>query len=228
LPRICHDGEVTRALSFAEEGRDLVVANLGLLRPAIDAGALVQSHWSLNVTNAWTARWLGMAGATRIWASPELNGRQLADVASRSGAHVGVSVFGRQELMVTEQCILASQGSCDRNCSSCRRRREAAYLRDRKGYRFPVETDAQGRSHVYNAVPLDLLPALAEVLATGVSAIRVDTATLSVDEATAAVRSARKRLREASEGAQRTTSGRASSKRGAELTTSGHFFRGVG
>jgi putative protease len=95
-------------------------------------------------------------------------------------------------------------------------------LRDRKGYRFPVRTDTSGRSHIYNSVPLDLVPALAEVVGTGVSAIRLDLQLVSEGEAAAQVRRVIQAMSAVEAGvdipAPRTV---------ASPSTTGHFFRGL-
>ena len=77
-------------------------------------------------------------------------------------------VFGRTELMVAENCVLAAMGACGRRCATVRARARDWELVDRKGYRFPVSTDTQGRAHVYNSVTLDLSRALPEIGAAGV------------------------------------------------------------
>jgi putative protease len=133
-----------------------------------------------------------------------------------------MAVSGAQEIMVTEHCVLMAEGPCERRCGSCERRATAKYLLDRKGYRFPVRTDRSGRSHVYNSVPLDLVPSLRDVLDTGVRALRIDAQTLPAGEAAAQVRRVIAAL-----------SSRAIGEDSAKLrstgsaTTTGHFFRGV-
>ena len=76
--------------------------------------------------------------------------------------------------MVTEHCMLMSQGPCDENCAECPRRKSPHVLKDRKGYEFPVVTDAMGRSHLYNAVELDIASSMPELLAAGISSYMVD------------------------------------------------------
>ncbi len=96
-------------------------------------------------------------------------------------------------------------------------------LRDRKGYLFPVRTDVSGRSHVYNSVPLDLVPALREVLDTGVAAVRLDLQMLTTPQAAAQVARARRRALAAVASGIDVPQSRAA---GAPTTT-GHFFRGL-
>jgi len=219
LPRVLHDREIAAALRFAKEGRTVTVGNLGLIGPASNAGAAVEAHWSLNALNAYAVEQLAELGAGLVWLSPELSGRQIAAVCSATRTGVGMSVWGRQEIMVTEHCVLMAEGECDRRCGACARRGAARGLRDRKGYEFPVQTDITGRTHVFNSVRLDLTAALPEIIESGVAALRVDVHTESPRDAAAAV-AAVVAAREA------VMAGRVSAERRAG-STSGHFFRGL-
>jgi len=220
ISRITHDREATSALAFAQSGRRLVVGNLGMLAEALRRGAHAEAHWSLNVLNTATVDELVRMGARRVWLSPELTGAQLAAVAGASRVETGTAVYGRQEVMVTEHCVLMAEGECDRRCGSCARRAGERSLKDRKGYLFPVRTDITGRSHVFNSVQLDLADSLADVLATGVSAIRLDLHTVSPASAARAVARVRDALTAVS-------AGRPSSAVRDGQATSGHFFRGI-
>ena len=220
LPRIVHDREIASALSYASPGRRVVVGNLGLIPPASHAGAVVEAHWSLNAVNHMAVAQLAEMGASMVWLSPELTGRQIVDIRALSSVPVGTAVYGRQEVMVTEHCILMAEGECDRCCGSCLRRAENRTLRDRKGYLFPVRTDSTGRSHVYNSVPLDLTPALADLVSAGVAALRIDLTMESVAEATGIVSNVRLALDEAYAGIGKPAVRQTES-------TSGHFFRGL-
>ncbi len=219
LGRICHDREYDAALAPARAAGRAVAGTIGALWRLASEGHATQAHWSLNALNARAVGLLGSLGAGLVWLSPELSLPQIAQVAGESPLDCGVAVAGRQELMVTEHCVLMAEGPCDRRCGVCARRVGARWLKDRKGYRFPVVTDPLGRTHLYNAVPLDVTGSLVDVLATGVSAVRIDLETESAQEAaetTARVRSALAAARE----------GIAVQRPAGEFTT-GHFFRGV-
>jgi U32 family peptidase len=220
LPRVLHDRETAAALRFATKGRTVTVGNLGLIGPASDAGAVVEAHWSLNALNAYSVDQLTELGAELVWLSPELSGRQVAEVCAATQTGVGIAVWGRQEVMVTEHCVLMAEGECDRRCGACPRRRGVRRLRDRKGYEFPVQTDIAGRTHVFNSVRLDLTAALPEIIDSGAAALRVDVHTESPQDAAAAV-AAVVAAREA------VMAGRVPVERPRAETTSGHFFRGL-
>jgi len=221
VPRILHDREVAAALAFAQAGRAIAIGNLGLVGPASAAGARVEAHWSLNALNALSIEQLVDLGADTVWLSPELSGRQIAELCAVSAARLGVGVWGRQEVMVTEHCILMAGGECDRKCGACTRRSARRFLRDRKGYVFPVATDITGRSHLYNSVVLDLTSALPEIVQAGVRAVRLDVHTESTHDAVGAVRAISRALDAVLAGREPTFTDRKGP------TTSGHFFRGV-
>jgi putative protease len=160
-------------------------------------------------------------GACVVWLSPELSGRQIGDVCASVSVPVGVAVWGRQEIMVTEHCVLMAEGDCDRRCATCHRRSSVRLLRDRKDYEFPVRTDVTGRSHLYNSVRLDLTAALPEIVAAGVGAVRLDVHTERPHEAAAAVSAMLEACSAVCAGREPRTTPRR------EPTTSGHFFRGL-
>lgn len=221
LPRIVHDDELPRVLEWAGDGGRVTAGNLGVLAAAVSRGACVGADSSLNVVNAASAAVVGQFGASLLWASLELSGRQLAELAATSPVPVGAVVFGRAELMVAEQCVLQAIGECGRRCATCARRRGRWDLADEKGYRFPVYTDEDGRSRIYNSVRLDLTKAMAEVLDSGVRAVRLDFHTDDVATAEATTRRFRRILDAHGAGLplpEAPSSG---------PVTSGHFFRGV-
>jgi putative protease len=221
LPRIAHESEIEALTDFCVQDESVTVGNLGITREALGRGARIAADWPLNIVNPWAAETIASMGATSLWASHELTANQLTALVVGSSVPVGVVVYGRVELMVAERCVLQNAGDCSRQCGVCEHRTHAWTLRDDKGYEFPVRTDATGRSHIYNAVTLDLARALGEVLATGVSAVRLDFTVEDAEERRRVVRAYRSALDEV--GAGRMT--------GAEPVvspaTSGHFFRGV-
>ncbi len=93
-----------------------------------------------------------------------------------------MKVAGAQELMVTEHCMLMSQGACAEVCPTCTRRRVPHALEDRKGYLFPVVTDALGRTHLYNSVELDNVPSVGDLLDAGVTDFMVDATLMSPEQ----------------------------------------------
>jgi putative protease len=219
LPRGAHESEFVALVAAA--GRHAASGNLGLLRACADRGVSVEADWGLNAVNPWAAAALAEVGAGFVWASPELSGRDLAAFCAGSPVAVGAVAGGRIELMIAEHCVLQAAGPCSHACASCERRGRQWVLRDRKGYEFPVTTDAAGRAHIYNSVPLDLSRALPELLEAGVAAIRLDLQSSTAEEAARLTRTWRGLLDDVARGAA------APQSPVAEPSTSGHFYRGL-
>ncbi len=222
LPRIAHEGEVDETLGRVRPDTPYVAGTLGALAASSAASSEVWAHWSLNTVNPWTAAHLLDMGAAGVWVSPEVSGNEVARIVGDTGAHCGMAVLGRQEVMVLEHCLISGSARCDRACATCARRERWYALRDRKGYGMPVIVDPSGRSHVFNAVPVDLTRALDEVVAAGVSAVRFDVTVEHLQQAQKLTR----RLREALEAVIAGKSTRSEAL--LDPATAGHFYRGVG
>ena len=228
LPAIDHEpcGASREALTGAESpwdrvvpGKPVLADSLGSLVRAADYGALPEVGSHVPVTNELSLAGVAGMGAHRVWLSPELSLKQIESLGRVSSVPLGLTVIGYQELMVTEHCLLMSQGPCNEKCDVCPRRGVAHVLRDRKGYEFPVSTDALGRGHLYNGVLLDVAHTIPELLAAGVTAFMVDTTLMTMEDAGSAVA----RVVKARELALRDGS---SVPKTAGATT-GHLFRGV-
>ena len=204
---------------YAAEGKPLLAESLGAMERASEEGALLDVGSHVPITNQLSLAVASEFGAARVWLSPELTLRQIEEVAKDAPVELGVLLIGAQELMATEHCMLMSQGPCDENCAECPRRKSPHVLKDRKGYEFPVVTDAMGRSHLYNAVELDIASSMPELLAAGISSYMVDATLMNAEETAHAVGRAIRALHVAQ------NDGNAIAKM--PNTTSGHLYRGV-
>lgn len=204
---------------YAAEGKPLLAESLGAMERASEEGALLDVGPHVPITNGLSLAVASEFGAARVWLSPELTLRQIEEVAKDAPVELGVLLIGAQELMVTEHCMLMSQGPCDEKCAECPRRKSPHVLKDRKGYEFPVVTDAMGRSHLYNAVELDIASSMPELLAAGISSYMVDATLMNAEETAHAVGRAIRALHVAQ------NDGNAIAKM--PNTTSGHLYRGV-
>ncbi len=205
--------------SYVKQGKQVVVENFGQLVRGVEEGFEVEVGSHIPVTNTYTLDMMADLGVSRVWLSPELSLSQIEELGRNSLVPLGLCVAGSQELMTTEHCMLMSQGPCDQKCSDCVRRKSPHYLEDRKNYHFTVVTDACGRSHIYNAVALDALHLVPELIGAGVSSFMVDTTLMNVEETSRIVAPA-VRARDIAR-----KSGDKVSK--AEGCTTGHLFRGV-
>jgi putative protease len=195
------------------------VDDLGALYRKMQAHEPVEAGPALGVYNAEALELLDSNGVTRVWLGPELAYRDIEALAKQAPMPLGITVSGRQELMTSRHCVLQAQGPCDNKCATCKRRARPHSLKDRKGYRFPVLTDENGVSHIYNSVPLDLVEEIPHLLQLGISAFAVDTTLMDEKTAQDELARARKALKLAIAG-----SGTVAKHKGA---TTGHLFRGI-
>ncbi|MEG2516860.1 MAG: U32 family peptidase [Raoultibacter sp.] len=227
LPVVDHDlvGKSREALidfdvwEQVKSDKSVFVESFGQLRRAYDAGAMPEVGPHLPVTNRLALQTVCDAGAQRVWLSPELSLPQITELGTNTPVSLGLTVLGATELMVCEHCLLMSQGPCDQQCATCARRKSPHYFKDRKDYEMTIITDCCGRSHLYNAVQLDLAHLAPDLIRAGISAFMVDTTLMNVAETTEAVA----RVVRARDIALKT--GDALSK--TEGATTGHIFRGV-
>lgn len=227
LPTIDHDPiEGTREQVFGfdpwryvKSGKPVLADSLGSVVRAAKMGAFVEVGPHVPIMNRCALEAAVDLGVHRVWLSPELTLGQVIELARDTPVELGLVIMGAQELMVCEHCLLMSQGPCHERCDECPRRRDPHYVRDRKDFEFPVVTDALGRSHLYNGVPLDVAHVVPDLIGAGVSTLLVDTTFMNDEEAgvavTRAVRARDVALRD----------GAAIAK--ASGVTSGHLFRGV-
>ena len=228
LPAVDHDAEgrsreavtgIDDVWDRVSAGKPVLADSLGSLVRAVDEGAAAELGPHVPVTNALSLECAARLGAGRVWLSPELTLRQIEELGTSSPVPLGLSIIGAQELMVCEHCLLMSQGPCNQDCAACPRRSKPHALRDRKGYEFPVSTDALGRSHLHNGVTLDVAHLVPQLIRAGVSAFMVDTTLMDVKDAGSAVA----RAVQARDWALR--DGSCVPK--ATGSTTGHLFRGV-
>lgn len=199
--------------------KPVMVENLGQLLHATEMGAAPEVGPHIPVTNKLDLQAMADLGAQRAWLSPELSLVQIEELGDMAPMPLGLTIMGQTELMVTEHCLLMSQGPCNQKCAECARRKSPHYLKDRKGYEMPVIADCTGRSHLYNAVQMDVAHLMPEIIGAGVSTVLVDTTLMNVKETTEKVA----RAVRARDIAQK--DGNKVAK--AEGATSGHLFRGV-
>lgn len=207
------------AASAIASADSLFVDSLGGLEAATATKAVVAVGPHLPLCNLPALQAAADFGASRAWLSPELTLGQIKQLGDVRPLELGLTVIGAQELMTCEHCLLMAKGPCAQNCDSCTRRKGAHVLRDRKGYEFPVVTDALGRSHLYNSVQLDIVPDIPQLLAAGVTAFLIDSTLMNGEETAQAVGRVKRALAVAQ------ADGNSLAKM--PNTTSGHLHRGV-
>ncbi|MBP5313896.1 MAG: U32 family peptidase [Eggerthellaceae bacterium] len=225
MPTVCHEqigSSRENVVSFdpwKETKQPVFVDSLGDMQKASEMGIPFEVGPHVPITNKLSLELAASMGAHRVWLSPELNLKQIEELGADTPVSLGLTISGNQELMITEHCLLMGQGPCNEQCASCTRRTKRHALCDRKNYEFPIVTDICGRSHLFNGIYLDIVPAIPELLKANVSAFMVDTTLLDEQKTKVAVERARRALDLAIK----------SNESLAKLpqTTSGHLYRGV-
>ena len=140
-----------------------------------DTAAYIYADYPLNCFNQYAVKALLGLGIQQVTLSPELNYEQLNYFTSKTG-QLEVLVHGAWPLMVSEHCVVgARSGNCTdhRGCqSSCKG--QNFFLKDRLGYRFPLEMDERCRMYIYNPKVLDLIEQLDRLDQLGIGSVRLE------------------------------------------------------
>ena len=185
---------------WVRAGTPVAVGNISELALAAERRALPEVRPCLPVHNVACMRTLASNGAAGFWLSPELALEEIERIAPHAPVPVGVYAWGKPRVMTSEHCILMAADRCAHDCTRCALRRQRLYLRNIDRKLLPVRTDAHGRSHLYDAYPLDYTPHIPALLAAGVTRFMVDGTLLSPQETATAVTRAVRALKAAQEG----------------------------
>lgn len=201
LPELPRQGE-TLDLSGAAR---VMVNNIGQLEAA--RGCEILGGHRLNLYNSGAAEQLAAMGAASLTASPELNLKELRQLAENSCVPLEVIAYGRLPLMLMENCVIKSAASC-----GCGNGRFA--LRDRKGIDFPILTE-DCRNILLNSCPIDMADRLEDIKNLQINRIRLSFTVENPDMCCIII-----------EGYQKAMAGQKLSPPHFAYTR-GHFYRGV-
>ncbi|WP_239463236.1 U32 family peptidase [Collinsella intestinalis] len=175
-------------------GAPVAVGTISELALAAERGAAAELRSCIPVHNTLAGDFLAAQGARGAWLSPELTLAELEEILPASPLVPGIMVYGRPRVMTSEHCILQVADACCHNCARCALRRRELSLRNIDGKRFPVRTDAHGRSRLYTDRPVDLTPQLPQLIGAGVERLLVDGTLLSAEELSGEVARVRRAL----------------------------------
>lgn len=171
---------------------------------------------SLNLFNEEALRFVDRFGFSECYLSPELTLGQARGIARHTDMPVGVYVYGRSEMMVSEYCVInALLGHTDKkHCPApCVRGRYS--LLDEGGRKFPVCTDEWCHMHILNSAVLDMRPYMKKLMASGILRFCID------------LRGSEESPAPLIKSFEAVMKGQSWEGKGPESVTRGHFFRGV-
>ncbi|MEN6351293.1 MAG: DUF3656 domain-containing protein [Syntrophomonas sp.] len=191
LPRIQKPGD-RKYDKYLENFESVMVGNWGSLKSCLDCGIKVRADYSLNIFNPYTLRFLLEKGVKNACLSPELNFKQLQSFNNLD--KVEMLVHGELILLVSEFCALAGimgrgEGKCPNHC-----RRDNFFLKDEKGYSFPLATDARCRFYLFNSRTLCMIEDLMRFVSMGAEGIRIEGLRLSKGQVNGVVSTYREAL----------------------------------
>ena len=160
----------------AHQAPQVCVSTISQVSLMDQLGRPFQTSHHLPVHNPYAARFLHEVGAQVLWLSGELTLREIEQVIAKApaGCQFGLTIWGNPQVMTTEHCILQASGGCIHDCERCKLRKKTMFLKDRKGNLLPVRTLENGRSQLFLADCLDLVPDLPDLISVCVSRFLMD------------------------------------------------------
>ncbi|WP_010235709.1 U32 family peptidase [Clostridium arbusti] len=154
--------------------KGIVTANAGIINRYKNNIDII-GDYKLNLFNKYALDFYSkdLSGS---YISIELNRNEIMNLIKNSPILCGMIIYGKFEVMVSEYCPIGSTlgGKCTQlNCNNKCDTGEFK-LKDRIGEEFIVKTDKFCRSHIYNSVPLNLIPNLRDINSIGNINHRID------------------------------------------------------
>lgn len=154
--------------------KGIVTANAGIINRYKNNIDII-GDYKLNLFNKYALDFYSkdLSGS---YISIELNRNEIMNLIKNSPIPCGMIIYGKFEVMVSEYCPIGSTlgGKCTQlNCNNKCDTGEFK-LKDRIGEEFIVKTDKFCRSHIYNSLPLNLIPNLRDINSIGNINHRID------------------------------------------------------
>jgi putative protease len=166
-----------QARGFAVDG--VLAGDLGGCYLSLQDDLDVVTDFSVPVFNDSAVNTLLEVGVSRLTVSPELNRQQLEKLYFKNKGVLELIVHGALPLMISEHCVLGvaggGKGKCGAGCS------RTHFLKDRRGYLFPLVSDESCRMTLYNSRELCLIEYLDQIIGTGYDILRLELRPYSAD-----------------------------------------------
>lgn len=179
VPNIIKDTEFNNCCckidKYLNKFKGIVTSNLGIINKYYKSTDIILDYKG-NVFNSYIGHlYNDLKG---VYLSSELNKNELKTLMDNvtSKNNIGIVVYGRYELMVSEYCPIGAffgnkdnKQKCEGPCKQGR-----FYLKDRMKEEFPIYNDEYCRSYILNGSITNLIPFKKDLKAIGIDNFRVD------------------------------------------------------
>lgn len=205
-----------------------MVGNLGALNWALENGLKVNTDYSFNIFNPYALRFIVDKGVEAATLSPELSLKQINQFTDLSKAELIVQ--GELILMVSEYCMLSGMlGEGQRYCKEKFCQQDNYYIKDEKGYAFPLATDRYCRFYLFNSRTLNMMENLDKLLKLKPYSLRIEAHRLNDEQIAQTVAIYKETLNKFNQGITLDlfTNKLELEKISNSPLTKGHYYRGV-
>ncbi len=154
--------------------KGIITANAGIIN-RFKGKTNIIGDYKLNLFNSHA---ISLFDASIIGSclSVELNKNEINSMVKHEKNCYQVLLYGKPELMVSEYCPVGSMFGGKSENQDCKRDCDKGnyILKDRKGEEFSITHDKFCRTHIYNNVPINLIPNKAEIMNMGINCFRLD------------------------------------------------------
>lgn len=164
----------------SNEIKNIIISSWADLEWALENKFSVATDYNMNILNQYTLRFLTNRGVKTVCLSPELNIKQLARFSDLS--QVELLVHGELIIMESQYCILGQTRAPGKPGCSMPCLKGSYSLQDRRGYRFPLETDSDCHLYLFNSRTLCMMEDLKRILALKPAALRIEARRSGLEE----------------------------------------------
>ncbi len=154
--------------------KGIITSNAGIIRKYKDS-MFILGDYKLNIFNSEGAQFYSK-DIDIPFLSLELNRKEIKEVMKNITCQVGINIYGKAELMVSEYCPVGStfgNKSSKKECSMPCMKDEFTLI-DRMNEKFRVLCDNNCRSHILNSLPINLIEESEEMKNFNIENFRVD------------------------------------------------------
>lgn len=154
--------------------KGIITSNAGIIK--VYKGKLfIIGDYKLNIFNKESAEFYG-EDVDIPCISLELNRKEIKELMKNINCKIGISIYGKTELMISEYCPIgstfgnkSSKKECNKACM-----KDTFKLKDRMNESFSVLTDNSCRSYILNSLPTNLIDEVEELKSFNIANFRVD------------------------------------------------------